>query len=375
MSKRITITDQIQKRIQATYGGQVDTSAFVCFEAVALNTLPIRQAGSIYDSAIVSEATLTEMAAVLQRGEGVPIQLMHDTEDLPAGKAFWGEVVRNSYGQPSLVIQFWISASEPQVIAKVEDGTVGEVSVGFVPLHLTCSKCGFDFMSPTADPYMLWMQTCENGHVIGKDGVHVNVSGLKAWNETSLVGKGAASGAKILTPKNADGTLPLAADGRPARALCLQLIANKETPMAGENPTQQVTVNLAEFTGTAQKLADVTVNLATAQAQLTSVTAERDAAAAKITDLETRLAASAPKVDYDAALTALKDQHSKLSVALNQTAAAPDGVAELVTAIGEMQTKLASLITPGAKTGEAGGGSGDTPAAATFSPSVFKTKR
>lgn len=370
MSKRVQITPVIAERLAATYGATVNADDYIVYEAVALNTLPLSQPGSIFDKGVVSEATLTEMAALLQRGEGIPLIAMHDQGMTPVGKVFWGEITRDAIGRPSLKTQFYVSKSEPSLIAKIDDGSIGEVSVGFQAQHLNCSKCGFDFLGSEADMLHVFTKTCANGHFVGQDGVHLKVIGLNAWHELSLVGKGAANGAKIL-PQAAGQETALAANGASGKALILQLTAVKEKTMP-----DPVLVNLGEITGLANQLATANAELASAKTALTDAQAQVMSLTAKVTDLEAQVqatqaaqptaeeqaAAAAAAQSAEATLSFLKDQHTKLHVALGQKdVQVPESATDLIAGITAAQAKLSSLIPAGGKTVPASGGDASTP--------------
>lgn len=377
MGKRVQVTDVIASRIRKTAGNDVNLDSLVVYEALALNTLPIRQKGSIFDGAVVSERTMTEMAAMLQRGEGVPIQVMHDTKVLPVGKAFWAEITRDRSNRPQLPVQFYIPNTETDLINKIENATVDEVSVGFQAKTITCSKCGFDYLGPDADFMNVLSLTCENGHAIGKDSVHTHVDGLSAWHEMSLVGKGAANGAKILSQAAAQGA-SLTASGTTGKALLLQLTASKEPTMP-----DPVTVNLSELTGFASQLATAQADLATAKKDLdakggevASLTAKIDGLNTQITELAAKLAEAEKvepvKIDTDPTLSFLTDQFTKLHVALGQKdATAPKTATELIAGITAAQGKLSSLIPVG---GVANGAVSDAAKGAGFTNAAFKSR-
>lgn len=378
MGKRVQVTDTVASRIRKTAGNDVNLDNLVVYEALPLNTLPIRQKGSIFDGALVSETTITEMAAMLQRGEGVPIQVMHDTRVLPVGKAFWAEIARDTRNRPQLKVQFYVPTTETDLLNKIDNATVDEVSVGFQAKTITCSKCGFDYLGPDADLMHVFSMTCENGHTIGKDGVHTNVDGLSAWHEMSLVGKGAANGAKILSQSATQGAA-LAASGAAGKALLLQLTASKETTMP-----EPVTVNLSELTGFATQLATAQAELATARKDLeakggevASLTAKIESLNTQITELAAKLAEAEKvepvKIDTDPTLSFLTDQFTKLHVALGQKdATAPKSAAELIAGINDAQAKLSSLIPVG---GVSNGAVSDAAKAGGFTNAAFKSRK
>lgn len=353
MGKRVQITDEVRARLSRTLGFEVNADDYAVYECIALNTLPVKQIGTLFNGARVSEATLSAMATILQRGEGIPIQVMHVTRGmLPVGKAFWGETGRNASGQTEFRVNFFVTKTEPDIIAKLDDGTVDEVSVGFQGEHLTCSKCGFDYLGKDADILNVLTMTCNKNHTVGVDGVYVNVDGVAVWNELSLVGKGAARGAKIL-PQTADQQTALAASGVSGKALIIQLTASQEKTMP-----DPVTVNLSELTGFATQLATAQAELAAAKkdleakgGEITTLIAKVTEAEAKVTELSAKLTeeqAKKPQTDTEATLSFLKEQHQKLNVALGQKdAAVPETAAELMAGINAAQAKLSTLIPTG----------------------------
>lgn len=384
MSKRVNQTPEVLARLSKAVGKTVVEGEYAVYECVALNTLPLRQKGTLFNGAVVQQSVLTEMSAVLQNQETIPIQLMHDNTALPVGRAFWGETTRNNLGRPELKVQFFVSTVNPDIIAKVDDGTVDEVSVGFSPKSISCSKCGFDFLGPKASFENVWSLTCDKGHEVGKDGTYTGLSGLSMWHELSLVGKGAANGAKIL-PQTAEQATALAASGY-GKSLIIQLTATKETTEMstddvekGVDPTtvntgKNVTVDLAQLTGLATAQASLVVELASAKSALEVSNAKVIGLESEVAKLKAEL--EAPKTsDTEATLAFLKDQAAKLNVALGQKdASLPETSAELVASINLGQAKLSSLLPVG---GVSKGAVGDSnvSAARVLPNSAFKLAR
>lgn len=202
MAKQINKTPEIIAQMQKIAGDGVDVSNLPVFEAIAANGLPIRKRGSIYDRAVMQESTLVDLAAAINAG-GLPLHTLHNQNgELPVGKVFEGKVVRNGQGQPELHVLFSV-APDSGLVASLDNGTIDEVSLGFLSAHALCSECGWDFFGDDATFLNFLDRTCANDHTIGVDGVHLNLSGLDRAYEMSLVSTGAVQNAKILSPSQA----------------------------------------------------------------------------------------------------------------------------------------------------------------------------
>tara|TARA_R110002072_G_scaffold23791_4_gene81594 strand:+ start:2252 stop:3376 length:1125 start_codon:yes stop_codon:yes gene_type:complete len=197
--KQLDVTDAMLEQIQFVADSAVTADDVVVFEATALNTLPLNKAGSIFEDARVTRATLTQMAeGVNSKEHSVPLHTLHlQGEELPVGRVFHAYVQDLPNGQSELRAQFYLSRSESELIEKMNLGILDEVSVGVKSKQLLCSKCGWDYFGEDANFLHLWDRTCANDHTITVDGTHAVLSGLDSWMELSVVSRGAASKAKI----------------------------------------------------------------------------------------------------------------------------------------------------------------------------------
>jgi hypothetical protein len=193
--KQVEKTPEIVAKLQKAVGDGVDTSNLAVFEAIALNSLPIRKKHPIYNGAIHPTPFLQEMAASLN-AESLPIYLMHDSDaPTPFGRAFFSDVQNGELR----TLFFVDKAAHPDVVGKLDNGTVDQVSVSILPKAAVCADCGFDFLGPESDLFEnILTGTDPKGHVMGEDGKHVVVQGLDTFNELSLVGKGGARNARVV---------------------------------------------------------------------------------------------------------------------------------------------------------------------------------
>lgn len=347
--KQLEKTPQLIERLQKAVGEGVNLDDLAVYEAVALNTVPLRKRHPLYKGAVVGEDVLYSMAAQLQQ-DMLPLQIMHEARQLPEGRVFWGNVTLAQTG-PELRVQFFLPKSNVEILNKIETATIDEVSVSLLTNHALCSECGWDYLGEEASYDNVWRGTCANDHVIGKNGAHVRLVGLSVFSELSLVGRGGAVGAKIQSPASAK----LNADGTPVSPLILNASAPKETPAVTTKTTEIAPINVVELVAdlTTQKAAVVSKD-----AEIATLTASITEKDARIAELEAQVAA-APKVEPDvAALQAdvatatefLKDVCIKsLTASGVQAPTAPDSVSELVEKITEIQATLSAVFPVGGR--------------------------
>ena len=335
--KQIAKSDAVLAKLRAAYGPDADLSGLAVYECVALTTLPLRKSGGIFQGARVSLSMLSEMAAAVN-AESVPLQLVHDNEVIPFGRFFYGEVVNDELRGLFAVD----GVNHPEIVTKLDNGTLDQVSVGFTMKRLTCSACGFDFLDP-AHLVNLYTLTCDEDHTVGQDGVHVHVDGLQQFLELSLVGKGASQGARIVGPSDAqlqqNEQFRLAASANPS------LLAVRLSPTIEEklemNPEQMATFQAA------------VAGEATAKAQLTMAQDQVTALTAQVTELNTRVAeltatagdAEKHKKDAEAALAALTAEAKKVLTACGKAdTAIPTEVTAVLALIEEHRAQFAAII-------------------------------
>lgn len=224
--KQVTITPSIHQKLQSAVGDGVDVSKHPVFEAVGLNTKPVRKDHPLYKGARHTKTYLKQMASAVNK-ESLPLQIMHDSGSLPVGRVFSGDVVDQPSG-PELRVLFWVDPQVPDITAGLNSGTIDQVSVSTLAKDPVCSECGFNFLGPDADMDLIFSGKCGNGHTMGSDGPHVTMNNLDHWFEMSLVGRGGAVGARVLSPSAA----MLATSGPHAPLMTLNLsTSDLEPPM------------------------------------------------------------------------------------------------------------------------------------------------
>lgn len=199
MAKRLTLTENLINKIKEKCGEDVNLSSMVYYQARGISTEPISQ-NSLYDKGILTREALMDFVRLINEPlNTVTIQTMHDTSVLPTGKVFYAELKDEPSGHSAVYTVFGVSVQHQDIIDKVDNGIIDEVSFGFQPKQILCSECNKDFLDEDVDFFDLITGTCpECGAVMGKDGAHVIVPAIERVSELSLVTRGAAKHAKIL---------------------------------------------------------------------------------------------------------------------------------------------------------------------------------
>ena len=340
------------------------------FEAINLNTLPIRKRHPLYTDAIHSKHFLSEMAAQV-KAESLPIYLMHDSNaPTPFGRVFYAEVV-DTMGVSELRTLFWVDQkSHADVVEKVDNGTVDQVSVSVLPKSLACSECGFDFLGDSSDLFdNVLSGTCDKGHIMGEDGAHAVSQNLDSWFEMSLVGRGGARGARILSrdeQRLGSTTFPrLAASGVDLLSI-ITLVASAE-------PLDMELIQLiAELADTRQRSSypmprSLSSTVRSKPARLRSPISRPSSTL----PLPTRQLV--PNADVDAALGALRDVTKKVLIASGKVDAQTEDldVAACVATIPETSASFSPKLIVGGKSKEA---TADADKAAGVFSGAFRTR-
>lgn len=375
MSKRVQITSEIQSRIRAALGDpEADTSQFVVYEAKLISTEPLKnRRGGLFKDAKMTAGVLSEMSDFLAKEGTVPLQIMHNTEVLPIGKLFYAKTQLMGNGETELRGQFFLPSHKTDIIADLDSGVIDEVSINILTKHLYCSECTFDYLGEEATFENRYELTCNNGHTIGVDGVHVRGVGLDTWTELSLVGKGAATKAKIL-PRikqtlGADKVERLAAKGMSFEAILFTSSSKMEDDTLETNkgdPEMDMKDFVAELKATTSELAEKTVKLTQAttqieelKEQLTALKAEIETHQKEVAQLKE--AQTTDQTELNAELTAAKADLQKAAEMLaphTKAALVASGVDEKevpteltaqIKMIEDKGLKLHQMITPGAK--------------------------
>ena len=321
MAKQLEKTPEIEAEIRASVDDDtLDVSTFAVFEARMLSTEAINQKG-FHNGARVSRSTLVEMAEfVNSRGTTTSLQTMHNNEMLPVGRVFNGSIKEIDNGETELRGMFYIAPVgelEKGLIAKIEASVIDEVSVGLLSKKALCSECGFDYLGSESDFFNLMTMTCEEGHTIGEDGVHLRLVGMDTFAELSLVGRGAAKDAKIFSrAKSSLGEKSverLAASGVPVAAHVLTAsykMDNKPNATLKGETNMGLETLLAEKS---QELGTTTLELSQAvksieglNGEIVSLKASAEEKDAKIVALEA--AKDTDVAELTAAKVALEDQ-------------------------------------------------------------------
>lgn len=211
--KRIPITPEITAHLRRAYGADADLSAMVVYEVVMANSNPIRKKG-LYEGARLQENTLNELVAAVN-AESIPLLHSHNSENLAFGRVFFAA---RSYSEARGLIAL-SSKEHPEMIDKLDSGTLDQVSIGLLPQHLNCSQCGFDYLGADATWENVMGQTCPEGHTIGVDGTHLKIDGVDMFYELSIVSQGGLQGARVVGSSDSMFSRLAASNGKDAGAL------------------------------------------------------------------------------------------------------------------------------------------------------------
>lgn len=355
--KRLEMTKEIQSQIRRGVDhAEFDTSQLVVFEAKMLSTEAITKPG-FWNKARVTASTLNQMVSLVNsQGGAIPLHIMHDSTVLPVGKVFAASSYTLENGETAINGMFYLTADRENFINDIENAVIDEVSVGLKTKHGFCSECGFDYFSADASILNFFSLTCDEGHVIGENGVHVRLSEVDHFHELSLVGRGAAHKAKILPKeKHSQGSNlgTLAANGAPLEAFILR--ASYQMEATGQPSTNHkgdlemdVKEMLAKLEASASTLGETKLQLTQAndkieglKAEIVKVTAELTASK---TELDSVKAASTDavklKADSEETKKLLADATSKLlphvEAALVATGMSKDSLKDLTLTFTQM---------------------------------------
>lgn len=353
--KQISKTAEILSKLRASYGVDAVVDDLAVYEVVLANTLPLRKTGGLFKGARLSPTLLSEIVNAVN-AESVPIQLQHDTSTLPYGRLFSAALV----GEEARGLLAVDKKAHPDLVQKLDTGTLDQVSVGMVNKQLLCSSCGFDYMKASAYENR-WDLTCDKEHKIGENGVHIQVVGLDSLFETSFVGQGAVRGARVIGPSESafQDNPRLAASSAANGGIAAHLTATVEDetmdPAAFTSQLSTVTeravkaeTSLTAITGerdtAVANLATVTGERDTAIANLNTVTGERDTAVASLATAQEAV---------DAAVAALSAEAKGVLIACGKNEADADAAIKdkdataLLGILTENRAKFAAIIPAG----------------------------
>jgi hypothetical protein len=272
-------------------------------------------------------------------------------------------------GLPQTNVLFYTTPDKASLVSDIENSVIDSVSLGVLSEHALCSECGFDYFGDDASPMNFWDRTCPEGHTIGEDGVHLNLTGVDGVYELSLVSTGAVQNSKIVSGSKAvvgaASTQRLAASGVDPCALILR--ASGTLPKSPAQPKESLMADAAQFEGLVEKLTTARVDLATTTTKLEASVAEVATLKEQIASLTTEntdlKAKQANPEEMPAKLAAVTAELDSLKVFLSAQAkkavAATNGdvatveamsLSQMTTVITEAQTKLATLFPAGGAT-------------------------
>ena len=356
--KQILKNESILTRLRQSLGETADVESLRVYEAIALNTQPLRKNHPLYREARVDRTFLLEMAAELGK-ESRPVQIMHDSDPLPIGRVFHGEVVDRGV-ESELRVLFCLDPTSNAEATKIEAGSVDQVSVSIMPKQIICSASGFDFLGDESDISNIITGTDPDGNVLGENGVYGKMIGLRDFYELSLVGRGGARNARIVSrDKSYFGSSyeQLAASGRDPNLILLEATMRK---------------NDMDLTQLVEQLTTAKADLTLKGSEITSLNTQLEASATKISELEAKLTdAGDPAVALEAkdkevseAVTAKEEAETERNSAVEAlqevaktlltasgkpNAEVPTTVAELNSLITETKETLASVLVAGGR--------------------------
>jgi hypothetical protein len=370
--KELIKTPFITALLSNAVGEGVDTANLHVYEVRATSTVALRgKGGTVWERAKISPNTIAQLARAVNE-DPLPLMMDHDMRGSPFGKFFYGESIPMENGETELRGYLYVDSSEEKVLTKLNAGSIDEVSIQFKPEKMLCSECSFDYMAAAAeDNYMPFItRTCDEGHQIGVDGVHINLVGVDETMELSLVSRGAAKNSKIIPPSDAK----LGQEAQRLAAAGVGLDDFYCTASASDLGEEEVNFEtfMAKLDTANNEKQELAVKLAAEQAMVATLTTERDARDETIVTLTAerdeateQLNAALEASEFtDEQVTALKGYIGKQYVALkaldgDTAAEALEDVDAMLSFIGENEARLSALITPGGKSAGAAGDAGN----------------
>jgi hypothetical protein len=383
--KQLPMTPELTALIHKAVGPDVDATKLAVFETIALNDKPLPgKKGSIFEGAVIAPITMLQMVDSINAGNHIPLISDHDLAGEPKGRFFHAGLDYGDDGEVEMRALFYLDETEAVTIAKLNAGSLDEVSVAFLSTQFLCSECHWDYFE-FGTSENITIRTCANDHTIGTDGVHADMIGLNTFVELSLVARGAADKPKIIGKSESrlapEVSYRLAAHGIVPDALVVRasLGIKEETKME----TAQLMTDLVE---SKTKVALLTASEAGEKAKAVELTTKLSAAEATILQLTTELTASKAETkvpaDYEplkasaaAAVSFLQAQLNHLTVASGKPQIAdaelPTDVAKLKADIETLTGNLTSILPVGGRS--AGAASGEDVKLA-FNPAAFTTR-
>lgn len=343
MTKRVELTDTIKQYITEKCGTDIDYSKFVLYQTRSLSTEPVRKEGSIYDKAVFTRNALVEMQEMSNDPKlNISLQLLHDTHSIPYGRVIHSNLVDEDDMTSALYTLFMLSTEHEDLINKIDNGILDEVSTNTLPRKALCSECGKDFMDDDVDIMSFIEGRCpECGAIMGKDGAHLNIPSVESFMELSLVPRGAAKNPKIL-----DSVYQLAMSNSDSVVLTKAQVKSNLTKLnLISTISEEVDMNpedlKAALSAATEPLVQEVRNM---QTTLASLTAEKDTLEAAKSEAESAKAAleeeKASLVEEKAKLEA---DLAEKSAAYNEMAAAFDAeIKKVLVASGTPEASIPS---------------------------------
>ena len=374
MTKQIDMNEELLSKFKMKFGEETNPSDFYIFECRALSNEGVHQ-GTIYDGAVTDTGILSAMVDKINNtDENIGIHVMHNDMDLNIGRAFSARlsIDENSSTAVYATCALLRDDETDKIINKIEKNVLDEVSVQFLPEHAYCSECHWDYMGEDASFENWWDKTCANGHTIGVDGCHLELSGLANFSEISIVNRGAAKNPKILSQKkrslfNEGELMGLAASGKSPDYLVATFYNKMENKMKEKN---DLSLSAEEIEGMQAELADLKKKLDLGEkvkelelslsekeealkekdASLASkdeeINAKEEAHKAEVEQLNAEL--STAKEEKDALLKFLQDEVKKVALAAGKKdVEVPSDLGGISAMLNENQQILATLVPAG----------------------------
>lgn len=374
--KQVVQTPEVVALMKAALGADINASDFAVFEAIALNSLPLRQKHPLFDGAVAKDSLLQGVVASVN-AESVPLQVMHNMGSLPKGRVFHAKM----NGQEARILFALSKTTDAELISKVDQGLTDQVSVNLLAKQVLCSDCGWDYLGEDASVSNVYLGVCANDHALRADGVHAELHGLSDLFEISLVGKGGARNARIVDRNSqmfaSEDYQRLAASGH-APAL---LVADITPTNTKDDDEMDLTALVADLTTSKAANIALTADVASrdalileADAALADAQAALAEAQAKVDELEAAAASEEPAAEApEAVLSFLSDTYKRTQIALgDQAPVIPTDVTALIAGITAGQTKLSAIIPVD---GVANGAANGEPTVLTYAPRAFQTAR
>src|SRR3546814_4370075 len=102
------------------------------------------------------------MADHIKNGGHLTLIADHQLTGEPKGRVFDAELLFNNVNDIELRVLFYLDPTERRLIAKLNAGSLDEVSVSFFPTQFLCSECGWDYLGPDSNVSNLMEKTCRS---------------------------------------------------------------------------------------------------------------------------------------------------------------------------------------------------------------------